>query len=504
MEPLLFLGEVALFAAALCGLHALKPRLGLAPLYLALGLFQTFLFVADKGDTPITVALFGTDPAFIGYSLFLPLLLAGMVLVYVLEGTHAARALLVAVVAVHVLGGAIDTLLAWHAGHPPPGRPDLSDSVLVEHSLVVRACSLGAFLVDFVVILVAYQFLLSRLPALPQVVPLFTALLAAMTADALVFGALYGLSTSWSGLQLPEKLQTAAAAALPVSTYLGWQLRRQSADVRRGVIERGVFDVIDLRRKVDEYRARLKEAQARFVYVKDTFSRYVSPEVVDSILEDPSRVRLGGELRQVTVLFVDIAGYSTLSESLAPTEIIELLNRYFERVSRVIFLEKGLINEFEGDAVLAVFGAPLDLDDQAERGVRAALGILDEVERLNAEWRADGTLDRWHCVGLDRLSVRVGVHTGPAVAGNIGSRSRIKYAVIGDTVNTASRVEGLNKALGTSILLTAATADALGPARDRYALVDLGPQVVKGRAEAVHVFTVAAAASTSTPDVALA
>lgn len=488
MQPLIFLGEIFLFALVLCLVHAGRKRIGTGAFYLVVGLLLALFFMVDKGDQQITVALFGAPPAGIGYAFFLPLLLSSVVIVYVLEGSSAARRLLVGILIGHALHAALDVLVAWHATHPPPGQPDLAGTTLAQYSLFTRACSVAAFAADFVVILVVYQALVNHARRLPAGVALFCALMAAMLTDALVFSTLYGFVLSLETLQLAEKLQVAAAAALPVSTYLGVQLKLHRAEVRHGVLERGALDILDLRRTLASYRQRLKTVEARFVYVKDAFSRYVSSDVVDAIMEDPSKVRLGGELRVVTVLFADIAGYSTLSEALAPTDVIELLNRYFRRVSRDILDRKGMINEFEGDAVLAIFGAPLDLPGHAHLAVDAALQMLRTVDELNTELEADGTLTSWRAIGVQRLAIRIGVHTGPVVAGNVGSEDRIKYAVIGDTVNTASRVEGLNKKVGTSLLITDATAAALGDERGRFELHDHGAHAVKGRVEEVRVF----------------
>ena len=126
-------------------------------------------------------------------------------------------------------------------------------------------------------------------------------------------------------------------------------------------------------------------------------------------------------------MFADIRGYSTMSEAMAPTEVIALLNRYYERVTSIILEQKGMINEFEGDAVLAVFGAPNDLSDHAYRAICAGQGMLLAVDALNKEFEEDGTNLKWKSVGIDRLSIRVGIHTGPVVAGNVGSEARTKY-----------------------------------------------------------------------------
>ena len=496
VAPLTLLGEIALLSTVLCVLHSAKGRIGLAPLYVVVGLLEAFLFVAGKGNkdpsTALVVDMFlstGDNPAHVSYMLFLPLILSSMVLVYVLEGVREARRLLLAIVAVYLMHGAIDVILQFHATHPQAGYPNLGDLQLFYYSIGSRAASLGAMAADFAVILVSYQFLQNRLRRLPLIVPLFVALILAMVCDAMVYSLLRGRIFSWEQIMVVEKFQAGVMAGVPVALYLQWQLRRHHAEVRRGILDRGAFAVLDLRQRVTEMEVMLQEQEQQYRYIKDTFSRYVSPDVVNAIIADPSKIRLGGELRTVTILFVDIRGYSTLSESLDPTEVIGLLNRYFRRVSKVILDHGGMINEFEGDAVLAVFGAPLDLEDHGLHAVRAGLDLLDAVDELNAECDADGTSKQWKSLDIDRFSVRIGIHSGPVVAGNVGSEARIKYSVIGDTVNTASRVEGLNKELNTTLLATAATRELVS---DEAGVVwtDHGTHAVKGRTEPVVVFSV--------------
>ena len=491
MQAYTILGECFALAAILCALHSLKPRLGLAPLYGAVGLFEAFLFVAGKAEPAIKTSMFGVEPANLSYTLFLPLLLASIFLIYVLEGTKEARRLIVAVAIIYLIHGVIDVIIEYHASHPPPGEPFQGDIDLVWYSTTARVASLMAMVADFVVMIVVYQFLYNRLRGLPLVIPFFAALVVAMLTDSVIFSLVRNQSFAWDRLMAIAKLQSGVAAAVPVSLYLAWQLRRHKGEVRSGVLERGAFEIINLRARVKEIEAKLKEQRAQYVYIKDTFSRYVSPAVVEAIIEDPSRVRLGGELRTVTILFADIRGYSTISERLEPTEIIELLNSYFTRASNVILARQGMINEFEGDAVLAIFGAPLDLPAHAELAVLSALELLDEVEGLNDVWDQDGTASRFRELGIERLGIRIGVHTGPVVAGNVGSEERIKYAVIGETVNTTSRIETLNGSLGTSLLVSSTTADAIAAAGLDLKWEDQGEHQVKGRTEPVKVYGLA-------------
>ena len=247
--------------------------------------------------------------------------------------------------------------------------------------------------------------------------------------------------------------------------------------------------MLSLRRRLLETQARLEETEQRYTDIKDSFSRYVSTEVVDAIAKEPGKVKLGGEEREVTVLFADIESYSTLAEAMSPTEVIGFLNDYFEEMTAVILEEKGMINEFEGDGILAIFGAPLNLDGHASHALRAARKMLGRVEMINQRWEESGELARWRSAGVESLRIRIGLHSGTVVSGNVGSTLRMKYAVIGDTVNVAARVEALNKTLGTTLLLTSITRDKLEPDEQMADLVPLGSHPVKGRVEALEVWT---------------
>jgi len=188
------------------------------------------------------------------------------------------------------------------------------------------------------------------------------------------------------------------------------------------------------------------------------------------------------------VLFSDLRGYSTISETLSPTETVEFLNEYMSVMNHEIDKEGGCIIEFLGDAILAVFGAPSALEDHPAHAMRCAMamraGLVVFNERMNAEGRAP-----WQKKGMEGLGQRIGIHTGNVVAGNLGSKVRVKYAVIGDAVNVASRCEGLNKVLGTEILCTASTWELL-PEDLKSQLSDKGAHDVKGRASKVQVYAI--------------
>ena len=265
-----------------------------------------------------------------------------------------------------------------------------------------------------------------------------------------------------------------------------------SADASRRVAVQGEDELAALATSINGMLGEL--AAAREV-IRSAFGRYVSEDVARAILAAPEGPVLGGELREVTILFSDIRGYSTISERMAPVDVVELLNEYFGAMSAVIEAEGGVVIELLGDAILAVFGAPGDLEEHAERAVRAALAIERRGEELNRAWDASGRSRLWKEHGITALGSRIGIHTGRVVAGNLGSPTRMKYAVIGDAVNTAARVEGLNDVVGTSVLLTAQVraelSDALAARTE-----DKGEHTVKGRERPVHVFTIARAPAT--------
>jgi adenylate cyclase len=207
--------------------------------------------------------------------------------------------------------------------------------------------------------------------------------------------------------------------------------------------------------------------------VADLFGRYVSPEIMGEILsqQETAPLELGGEQREITVLFVDIRGYSAFSERLSPHRVVEVLNRHLARMTRVVFEHGGTVDKFTGDGLMALFGAPLAQQDHAVRAVQAALALQAAVQQAN-----DGT-----------LQYGIGIHTGEAVVGNIGSQRRLEYTAIGDTVNLAFRLE--EQAAPGQILISQATFErAQGLIRAR----EIGPSPVKGRREAVVLYEVLA------------
>jgi len=221
-----------------------------------------------------------------------------------------------------------------------------------------------------------------------------------------------------------------------------------------------------------------EELQSR--HIKGLFSRYVSPKVVDQLVRNPhAELRLGGNKQTITVLFSDIRGFTTLSEQLAPEQVVELLNEYFQTMTEVIFRHDGMVDKFIGDAIMAIFGAPVAHPDDPIRAVRAALDMKAALARLKEKWAGEGKRV---------FDIGVGINTGEAIVGNMGSQQAMGYTAIGDTVNLASRLESANKDVGSSgILISESTYQAVAglvEAREHAGIK------VKGKANALSVFEV--------------
>ena len=207
--------------------------------------------------------------------------------------------------------------------------------------------------------------------------------------------------------------------------------------------------------------------------LRAAFGQYVSPQVMDQVLR--SGAPLGGEVRRVTVLMSDLRGFTTMSERLPPEVVSAMMNEYFTAMVDVILAHRGLVQDFIGDAIMAVFGAPLDDPEHCWHAARTAVGMHAALQSLNRRWEAEGR---------GPLAMGIAVHTGPVFAGTLGAPRKKKYAVLGDTVNLTSRMEGLNRDLGTGILMSGA---ALVVLRDRVVARDRGRVTVKGRSEPVEI-----------------
>ncbi|MEW6388472.1 MAG: adenylate/guanylate cyclase domain-containing protein [Thermodesulfobacteriota bacterium] len=296
----------------------------------------------------------------------------------------------------------------------------------------------------------------------PGIAP-FPGLVAVLLLGLLLGVVLPRLSAVWAFIFASCLLGGYAAANYLLFRYGGWQL-----ELLYPLLEiTGVYTGITAQRFLSEERERAR--------LKKAFQSYVAPEVVNQIIKHPERLRLGGERRELTILFSDIRGFTTISETLEPEALVEVLHEFLNPMSEIIVQNGGTIDKYMGDAIMAEFGAPLDLPDHAARACRTALKMVETLRDLDKKWAAQGR---------PGLRVGVGINTGPVAVGNMGSERLFDYTVIGDNVNLASRLEGLNKYYGTEILITAATAQALS---GQFILKEVDLVKVKGKTQPIAI-----------------
>jgi adenylate cyclase len=209
---------------------------------------------------------------------------------------------------------------------------------------------------------------------------------------------------------------------------------------------------------------------------RQSFQRLLSPAIAEQVLSGRVEVKKGGELRDTTVLFTDIRGFTAMSEAKPPQEVVEMLNEYFEQMVEIIFEHEGTLDKFVGDEIMALFGAPVAHEDDAYRAVRVALEMQDALDRFNGERKERG---------LDALHVGVGINTGEVVAGYLGSSKALEYTVIGDVVNTGARLCSIAKA-GEIII----SENTYLRVKGRFEVVELPPTPVKGKSQPLKIYNV--------------
>jgi class 3 adenylate cyclase len=274
------------------------------------------------------------------------------------------------------------------------------------------------------------------------------------------------------------------AIGLVVASQVAWSIRgplarlvRFVTAVRGGDLTRrariaGRDEIAELGTALDEMVKGLQERDR----VKEIFGRYVTTQISEEVLK--GEVALGGRLRRVTMLLSDIRNFTTMSERMAPEEVVSFLNDYFSEMVDAVFEHGGVLDKFIGDGMLAVFGSLDEEPDHARRAVRAALRMKVLLAKLNGE-RA--------VAGRAPIGIGIGIHTDDVIVGNIGSRRRLEYTVIGDGVNTCSRVEALNKEFGTTILITEATHAESG---DEFECRLMPETALRGKVKALRVYEV--------------
>ncbi|MFH1012490.1 MAG: adenylate/guanylate cyclase domain-containing protein [Candidatus Peregrinibacteria bacterium] len=227
---------------------------------------------------------------------------------------------------------------------------------------------------------------------------------------------------------------------------------------------------------VGAYLLRFLIEQKKRRFIQGAFGHYVSPEVVKQILAHPETLQLGGAKRDITTFFSDIAGFTSISEKMEPTELVTFLNEYLQAMTEVILKHQGTLDKYEGDAIMAFWNAPVAQHDHAKSACLAALEQQARLQELRKQWKK---------AGLPEIHARMGINTGPAVVGNMGSADRFDYTAIGDAVNLASRLEGINKQYGTEIIISENT---YAQVRDLFECRQLDRTQVKGKEQVVTIY----------------
>ncbi len=230
----------------------------------------------------------------------------------------------------------------------------------------------------------------------------------------------------------------------------------------------------DLGQEINKMTKGLRERE----FLKMNFARYVSKHVLEKILSSGTSTKLEGERRKITVLFSDIRQFTQLAEHLPPEQVVGILNEYFEVMLDVIFAHQGTLDKFIGDGIMVEFGAPLDDPLQEWNAVITAIEMQRELKKLGKRWEQEGK---------PVIGMGVGVNTGLAVVGSIGSERRLEYTAIGDTVNVAARLEQTTKVLKQHILISESTYEAV---KGQFKFIDLGSMTLHGRDEPIHVYAI--------------
>jgi adenylate cyclase len=227
---------------------------------------------------------------------------------------------------------------------------------------------------------------------------------------------------------------------------------------------------------ITAYRYLAEAKQKKFI--KDAFSTYLAPSVVSQLIQFPENLVLGGEKRVITALFSDVQEFTSISEKLTPEELVDLLNEFLTEMTDIILKYEGTVDKFEGDAIIAFFGAPNPLDNQAEVACRACIEMQNRLAELRLKWRTEEKPE---------LKMRIGLCTGPAVVGNMGSKNRMDYTMMGDTVNTAARLEAVNKVYGSFTLVGDSTYRSAG---DNIITREIDSVLVAGKEDPVTIYEI--------------
>jgi adenylate cyclase len=211
-------------------------------------------------------------------------------------------------------------------------------------------------------------------------------------------------------------------------------------------------------------------------WITSIFGKYVSPVVIDNLIKNPKMINLGGEKRNITIFFSDIRGFTSISEKLIPEELVHLLNEYLTEMTSIIIKDEGLVDKYMGDAIMAFWGAPLEQPNHAEKACSSSLEMMEKLREFQKKWKKEG---------IPSINIGIGLNSGDAIVGNMGSSSRFDYTAMGDNVNLASRMEGLNKIYGTNIVITENTQKVV---KDKFETRKLDAVRVKGKKKPILIY----------------
>lgn len=212
--------------------------------------------------------------------------------------------------------------------------------------------------------------------------------------------------------------------------------------------------------------------------IRSAFEKFLSPKLVEQMLQHPDQLKLGGEKRELTVFFSDIRGFTTYSEKYEPEKVVSILNEYLTAMTDIILDHDGTLDKFVGDEIMAIWGAPVHQENHAELAVMAALEMLDKLRELQQSWKKQG---------LEPIDIGIGINTGEMVVGNMGSLKRMDYTVIGDNVNIGARLESLTRQYNCHMIISEATYEKV---RNTVNAIELAPVTVKGKTKPINIYNV--------------
>ena len=474
-----------------------RRRFGMAPTYVALGLMLVMVWLGGMVDVPVTGGLASRY----GSVVFLPLLLAPIVAIYVLEGTSEARRFLVGLVLGSFLLIGLRALLDSRvdffqlaegacaaAGQGEDCRValarDLRDTWEFR-GLASFASSMGV-LVGGVAIVVVYQAIMNAFPRLYFLPAFLVALYTGLASDAVLYGGLLGLPFDDFAGQFTGKMTVGVVVALPLSGYVALQVRRWPEHVRHGVLERSAFDIVRLTQELRLVSGNLDRRVAEYAHMRDSLARFVTNGAVDRIVAEAEVFHSAGEAKELTLVKVDVRGFSTLTANMAPEQAEAFLTSYQQVMSKTVSKAGGVVAEEDGDSLLIVFEDHGRAGEHATRALACVDAMLATVEQHNERLDKEGISRLYRESGVRSVRLRVGVHSGGAVVGDVGEPPEHQFVVVGEPVGVVRRVEEEAKRLKAEVLVSRTTVEHLGERASR--VVTRGEHQLRGTHAPLELF----------------